>query len=551
MSSDSGLVLEAERIGSKFRVTAKLDGEPVHMDSIDLANASRRQRFCKTLQKKVPQAEPDEVDAELVRLASAEAAKETAPIGGDELDVSSIVRPELFHAAEVSGIAVPVVVRMGGEAVPKWLWHLRWADGRREVRDVEARLALPDGRHLWVHPEPAAPPMGSPAQWSRPARQQWLASREAPSASRIFRDLCVLINDHVEFPPEAAQGTTATLALWVMLTYVYRAWSAVPYLYVGGPLGSGKSRLFEVLGQAVFRPMSTSNVTGPALFRTLHGQGGTVLADEAERLKGREPDVKELLSMFLAGYKRGGTATRLEPVGDTYRTVHFDVYTPKALACIAGLPTTLLSRCIRITMCRAASGSEKTRRRIDASGAAWQQARDELHALALAHGPRWSALASDNSVVPAAISNRNRELWQPLLALAAFVEEEGAEGLLNLVQGHAQDTAETASQEQAPEADEAVLEALASLVLAGSAPTSGQILERARQADPSLLDNWVPNTVTQRLGNYGLATPKKVGGKRAYRSVLPTLLRIQERYGLDLGIDASKAASHKEDRAVG
>ena len=103
-----------------------------------------------------------------------------------------------------------------------------------------------------------------------------------------------------------------------MLTYCYQAWDAVPYLNIGGPLGSGKSRLFEILGRLVFRPLASSNMTAAALFRTLHAQGGTLLLDEAERLKQANcPDVADLLSMLLAGYKRGGQASRLEALGDT------------------------------------------------------------------------------------------------------------------------------------------------------------------------------------------------------------------------------------------
>ena len=59
-------------------------------------------------------------------------------------------------------------------------------------------------------------------------------------------------------------------------------------------------------------------MTGAALFRTFHTQGGCLLLDEAERLRNtQDPATAEILSMLLAGYKRGGTATRLEPVGDT------------------------------------------------------------------------------------------------------------------------------------------------------------------------------------------------------------------------------------------
>src|SRR5437764_1327168 len=33
---------------------------------------------------------------------------------------------------------------------------------------------------------------------------------------------------------------------------------------VGGPMASGKSRVFDVLARLVFRPLSPSNLTGPA-----------------------------------------------------------------------------------------------------------------------------------------------------------------------------------------------------------------------------------------------------------------------------------------------
>ena len=80
-------------------------------------------------------------------------------------------------------------------------------------------------------------------------------------------------------------------------------------------------------------------MTGAALFRTLHSQGGVLLLDEAERLRNtQDPATAEILSMLLAGYKRGGTATRLEPVGDTgFKTVSFDVYRPQGPGMYRGL----------------------------------------------------------------------------------------------------------------------------------------------------------------------------------------------------------------------
>jgi hypothetical protein len=319
----------------------------------------------------------------------------------------------------------------------------------------------------------------------------------------------------------------------------------VPYLYVGGPLGSGKSRVFEILARLVFRALTTASLTAPSLFRTLHDRGGVVLFDEAERLRHTTPEPAEILSMLLSGYKRGTPATRLEPVGDSYRPVSFDVYGPKALACIAGLPSTLASRCIPVTMFRAAPDSPKPLQRIDADPAIWQGLRDELHAMALEHGADWLQLARRSDVCPKGINGRAYELWQPLLGLAWWVESCSARGLLGLMQQHALATIEANQDDQTPEADEVLLEELTEFVRIGCFPTPGEILNKAKERDPKTFDKWVPQTVSRRLKSYGIPTPKKSHGERRYRDVtLETLRRIQRNYNIDLGITDKGATPH-------
>jgi hypothetical protein len=352
----------------------------------------------------------------------------------------------------------------------------------------------------------------------------------------VFQTVCGRIAEYLDFPPESAAGTTATLALWAVLSYVYPAWDAVPYLSLGGPMSSGKTRVLDVLQRLTLRPVSSSNLTAPALFRVLHAYGGTMLYDEAERLRQSTPDVQEINSVLLAGYRRGGTAIRLEPVDDTFRPVRFGVYGPKALACIAGLPPALASRCVRVVMSRAAAGSPKPRRRIDADTAAWQSARDDLHGLALEHGPRWVELASSKHVVPADLGGRNYELWQPLLALAGWFEEHGAENLLGLVQAHALTSVAAAADDTVPEADEILLELLAEAVRGLHQPTSKELLAAARLRDEATFKRWQTGWVTGRLKAYGIPTPRKSNGARRYRDVTPAQLReIGERYGIDLG----------------
>src|SRR5262249_32018547 len=161
------------------------------------------------------------------------------------------------------------------------------------------------------------------------------------------------------------------------------------------------------------------------------------------------------------------------------------VYGPKALACIAGLPPTLASRCIPVTMFRAAPGSVRAARALGPDAGEWQSLRDDLHALALEWGREWLDPADRAGVGPEGIANRDRELWQPLLALAALVQECGVKGLLPLVQRHAKGVIDANRDDAVPEADEVLLEVFVELVKRGACPTAGEVLAGAKQRDQS------------------------------------------------------------------
>jgi len=539
------LPLEYELCGSKVKVTARLKGELVFMDTIDPTKNIVRQRFIKALVKIVPMLDPKVIDAELLRIAETMKAPPQPAAGNNhgEIDSTRIVRPDMFITREVCGLAVPIPTMLGGKLVGRWMVLLRWADGRRECRELTAIIELPGGEKLIVHPLPGEPSMTATPGWASKARRAWLDGAAAPNPAEVFKRICETIAHFIDLPQDVAPGTTATLAVWSMLTYFFRAWDAIPYLFVGGPLSSGKTRIFEILNRLVYRPMQSSNLTGPALFRTLHDRGGTLLYDEAERLKQTTPDVQEVLSMLLAGYKRGGQATRLEAVGDTFRPVAFDVFGPKALACIAGLPPPLASRCISLMMFRAGPLSPKPQRRIDADPTSWQRTRDDLHILALEYGPTMLELVQRADVCPTGIYGRAFELWQPLLALAFWIQSHGAAGLLSLMQKHALDSIDATRDDQIPEVDETLLEILTEAVKGGEWLTPGDILSRAQERDSNSFGNasgkgpkWQANTVTRRLKNYGIPVPKKSNGLRRYRVDLGTLGRIQRHYGIDLGI---------------
>ena len=498
MDNDKALTIDCTPAGSNGTVTltAKLGDDVLAVEAMNLAKPEAREGFLDRLCEGRPGIDRDALEKELLRMAAETVERNGEQLAEEnsleEIDVSRIVRPERFITPDVSGIAVPTMTVIDDTPVGQWLLYLRWAE--------------------------------------------WLRAGTAPNPAELFQRLYQRIAYFIDLPKEHAQGTTATLALWTILTYSYLAWDAMPYLFFAGPLASGKSRVLEIVSRLVLRPLLSSNMTGAALFRTLHSQGGTLLFDEAERLKEtNSPEVRELLSMLLAGYKRGGQATRLERFGDSFRAVYFDVYGPKAMACIAGLPLALASRCISMMMFRASPGSEKPRRRIDDDLAGWQSLRDDLHAPAMENGEAMLKLPKREDVCPS-MSGRDYELWQPLLTLAWWVESHEAKGLLKLMRQHAMKVIDSGKDEQTPDHDEALLRILADFVRSGRAPQPKKIAEKAKELEPEIFRRWSPKAVSSHLKRYGLQT-NKTGGRKVYgRVTLADLLRVQQNYSLDLDL---------------
>lgn len=531
--------------------TARCGGEIIARDMLNLDRARDRARFAEQVCEARDGIDPNDVESALLNRLEEDTEPSTKRARDDDLeDISRVERPELFHTPCVSGVAIPVVRRGSFGPRGHWLLYLRWWDGRREKRELADSLELPDGARLWFWPTPGEPSPAQRASWSTSARAAWLDGAAAVDPADVFQRICRSVAHFLDFPPDTAAGAAATLALWTMLTYGFPAWAAIPYLAVGGPLGSGKTTLFRLLARLVFRPLESSNMTAPALFRTLHDVGGVLLLDEAERLRDGGPEAGELRSILLSGYKKGSPAIRLEKCGDGFKRTEFDVFGPKCLASIGSLPEALASRCIPIRMFRSEPSSPKPRRRLDDAGADLAKLRDDLHALSLECGSGWLRMAADSDACPmtlpghdddVALAGRDYELWQPIFALARWVESSGASGLVDVMGGFVATLIESGRDDAAPEADEVLLRLLARHVGAGTQGTlkAGELLKQARETEEAAFRNWSPKGVANALKRYGLATRRGRGNTgRVYSNVtIETLRRIQSVYGLDLGIE--------------
>jgi hypothetical protein len=188
----SQLVIEHRPAGKNgtLAIAVKLNGETVHADKLDIHRATARDRLAKAITQACPALTETDVKAELLRIA-ADVGK-PMQVAGDEVDVSRIVRPELFHRFDVSGISIPVVAMTETGPVGRWAVHLRWHDGRRERRDLLQSLDLPDGRRLWLNPQPSPPTLTQAAGWSGESRRAWLDGEPCPEPVEVFKSLCAV-----------------------------------------------------------------------------------------------------------------------------------------------------------------------------------------------------------------------------------------------------------------------------------------------------------------------------------------------------------------------
>ena len=152
----------------------------------------------------------------------------------------------------------------------------------RSATELEPTVIAGD-RALHIDPMPVPPPKKEAIElcgWTGKSREAWLRGEVQPTTAEVLRIVMERIDRYIELPGEDtgdARGYGSTLALWVMLSYCYPTFPAVPYLYLAGPAGSGKTRTMDVIARMVFRPMLSSNATGPTLFRSLHSRGGSMI----------------------------------------------------------------------------------------------------------------------------------------------------------------------------------------------------------------------------------------------------------------------------------
>lgn len=235
----------------------------------------------------------------------------------------------------------------------------------------------------------------------------------------MFKSLCKTITEYLDFPDERE---VKMIALWIMGTYLISIWETYPYITISGVKRVGKSKTLTFLSLTAFNALLSVDISVPVLYRLIQSLKATILFDEAEALSSsdRKTDLRNIL---YNGYKRGAYVFRAgKTAGERIIPESFMTFSAKAIVTFTGVEDVLAERSLPIVMLRTTKkvGDVEIRE----SDPIWQKLRDDLYAWALSN----FNIVKDyyDSIEVPEISQRHRELWNPILALAkvAGVYEE-------------------------------------------------------------------------------------------------------------------------------
>ncbi len=387
------------------------------------------------------------------------------------LDDIPVLHPALDFT---DGLAVTTVYLQtkSKQGVSRLPYIVTGGDNRELVRIGDTQMISLAGRQVVLTDLPTSASLKESVRWSYPDIRRYLDG-DVPDPREVYLSVEYCFDKYVDFRED---GTSDILALWIIGTYLFPLFEAYPYIALLGPKASGKTKVISLITRLAFNAMSASNISSAALFRWVEKTRGTVAIDEAEQLSSRHNPVAQDLRLLLnAGYKDGQPARRVEKSeADQFRVVAFRVYSPKAIASIREPEDVLRSRCIVVRMLR--TTTEKGTRIVSESSENWSEIRHGLYCLALTHFEAIRERYHDETLLEG-LNNRAAELYRPLLAIAAFLEDEmGVEGILERVRDFARRTVAQANEDSLDDQRTALLLALYRLTEEGDANvTPGEV----------------------------------------------------------------------------
>ncbi len=249
-----------------------------------------------------------------------------------------------------------------------------------------------------------------------------------PNFEKSFHEIKELYQKYVHLEEEFYD----LHAIWDIATYLSDCFDAFPYIELNGLKGTGKSKVMRISEKISFNGMLFISPTPATLFRFVERNKPTLYLDEAEKLfkdYGKKSDSADIVEMLNAGYTKSGKVPRMDKdEKGKFILKSFDVYGPKMLASIAGMQGALKDRCITEVMVKPSKTDTRGDLEPSDNDSTFITIRNKLYPLALKNAGAVK-LQYHNLPKDFKLSNRDWQLWKPLLTIAMLISKEVYERL--------------------------------------------------------------------------------------------------------------------------
>jgi hypothetical protein len=222
---------------------------------------------------------------------------------------------------------------------------------------------------------------------------------------------CIInkLNDYVVFSDERLYSVVAS---YIVMTYFYDFFTAVPFLYFHGPPGSGKTRANLTTTYMCRHGVFVADPSEATMYRLVEAAGPTIGIDESalsERAK----------RILAAGYKRGAVVPRAEPTKGGVVLKLFEATAPRVFS-FTELPREdyLLQRIIPVNMVKS-----KPRREQDPLPVEFKDIREKLYYLRLTRVPEIlnTMKRAIEELKQRDVWGRELEIWAPVYTAAILI----------------------------------------------------------------------------------------------------------------------------------
>ena len=270
---------------------------------------------------------------------------------------------------------------------------------------------------------------------------KWISDQVPPeeiTPSHVIRELETYVRRFYYF---SDQRCYKVISLWIYMTYFYMLFSAMPYLYLNGEKGSGKSTLDGIIHGFAFNAKFAVDISDAALFRMISMEGGTMIMDEVENLTTRaKSQDSSMASVLKGGYSKTGKVyrTNMDAGGIAEG---FDIYGPKVISNIFGVDDVIEDRCVQIKTQKIKMTKEIKPEEYDL----WEQRNPEARKsltsrMVLSVLEHFMLLAEiHNSTFIEASTARLGQIMRPLFDIARLVDYEERQSFLTQNPGASED----------------------------------------------------------------------------------------------------------------